>query len=107
MGGGPKARWLTIVGVAGDVNMPGVSELFTLQMYRPTSAAGGFVSLISFRTRGSPEALAAPIQRAIAGAGVPATLASIRDVQSVLDSRVLARPRFALVLFGVFASIAL
>ena len=36
-----------------------------------------------------------------------ATLASMRDVESVLDSRVLARPRFALALFGVFASIAL
>jgi putative ABC transport system permease protein len=38
---------------------------------------------------------------------VSATLTSIRGVESVLDTRVLARPRFALVLFGIFASIAL
>jgi putative ABC transport system permease protein len=107
VGAGAEARWLTVVGIAGDVNMPGVSELFTLQMYRPTSAAGGFVNLISLRTHGSPEAFEAAVKRAIEGAGVSATLASMRDVESVLDSRVLARPRFALVLFGVFASIAL
>ena len=107
VGGGAKARWLTVVGIAGDVHMPGVSELFTMQMYRPTSAAGGFVNVISFRTHGSPESFEASLKRAIEGAGAFATLASIRDVESVLDSRVLARPRFALVLFGVFASIAL
>jgi putative ABC transport system permease protein len=106
VGGGAKARWLTVVGIAGDVNMPGVSELFTMQMYRPASTAG-HLNMISFRARRNPEALEAEVGRAISASGVSATLSSIRGVESVLDTRVLARPRFALVLFGVFASIAL
>ena len=32
---------------------------------------------------------------------------SIGGVESILDRRILARPRFALVIFGVFASVAL
>jgi len=40
LGDGKDAEWLTVVGVAGDVRMPGAAtELFGLQMYRPTSAA--------------------------------------------------------------------
>jgi len=107
IGNGAKAKWMTIVGIAGDVTMPGVIELFTMQMYRPTSAANGFVTLVSFRADRSPALLDVEIKRAFENAGVPATLVSIRGVESVLDSRILARPRFALVLFGVFASIAL
>ena len=107
VGYGAKARWLTVVGIAGDINLPGVNELFTMQMYRPTSAAGAFVNLVSFRTPGNPEALTATVKRAIESAGVGATVGSIGGVESILDRRILARPRFALVIFGVFASVAL
>jgi len=107
VGNGPKAKWMTIVGIAGDVTMPGVKQLFTMQMYRPTSAATQFVNLVSFRAGRSPEMLDGDIKRTLENAGAAATLVSIRGVESVLDTRVLARPRFALTLFGVFASIAL
>ncbi len=107
VGNGPKAKWMTIVGIAGNVTMRGVVELFTMQMYRPTSAANGFVDLVSFRANRGSESLGLEIERSLGNAGVPAKLVSIRGVESVLDSRILARPRFALALFGVFASIAL
>ena len=107
VGSGARARWLTVVGIAGDINLPGQNALFTMQMYRPTSAAGTFVDLVSLRTTGNPEPIAASAKQAIEAAGVGATLGSIRGVESVLDKRILARPRFALVIFGVLASIAL
>jgi len=107
VGNGPKGKWMTIVGIAGDVTIPGVKQLFTMQMYRPTSAATQFVNLVSFRAGRSPEMLDGEIKRSLENAGAAATLVSIRGVESVLDTRVLARPRFALSLFGVFASIAL
>jgi putative ABC transport system permease protein len=107
IGNGAKAKWMTVVGIAGDVTMPGVIELFTMQMYRPTSAANNFVNLVSFRAGRSSQLPDAEIKRAIENASVSAKLVSIRGVESVLETRVLARPRFALALFGIFASIAL
>ncbi|HEY6828811.1 MAG TPA: ADOP family duplicated permease [Gemmatimonadaceae bacterium] len=107
VGDGAKARWLTVVGIAGDIKLPGVTELLSMQMYRPTSAANGFVNLVSFRSGANAEALESGMRRAFENAGVPAALVSMRRVESLLDSRVLARPRFALALFGLFASIAL
>jgi putative ABC transport system permease protein len=107
IGNGAKAKWLTIVGVSGDVRMPGVSELFSMQMYRPTGAAKDFVNFVSLRASPNSHGLEVELRRAIENAGVSASLVSIRGVESVLDTRVLARPRFALALFGVFASIAL
>jgi putative ABC transport system permease protein len=99
---------LTVVGVAGDVRLPGVSgDLFTLQMYRSTSAAPRFVSNVMVRVDRLASAPEPTLRRAVEGAGISAKLGQVWMTESVIDRRVLARPRFALVSFAVFAIIAL
>jgi putative ABC transport system permease protein len=109
LGQAANATWLTVVGISGDLYLPGATtgDLFTLQIYRPTSVSHTFVKQMSLRVRGHPAGFDSTLARAVEGAGVSATLVSIRSVDSMLDQRILSRPRFALVLFGVFASIAL
>jgi putative ABC transport system permease protein len=109
VGQAANATWLTVVGIAGDLYLPGATtgDLFTLQIYRPTSVSHTFVKQMSLRVRGNPVGFDSTLARAIEGAGVSASLASIRSLESMLDQRILSRPRFALVLFVVFASIAL
>jgi putative ABC transport system permease protein len=111
VGEGTGATWLTVVGVAGDLNLPGLAQgdLFKLQMYRPASEAGNLVSNLVLRVvAGTSMATVQPaLERAVENAGISATLRSLDPAESTFDRRVLARPRFALVLFGLFATIAL
>ncbi len=108
VGEGAVATWLTVVGIAGDVHLPGMTgDLFNLQMYRPTSAASGFVNHMVLRVHGRTGALEPVLRRALEDAGVSVKLGQVWRTESVIDQRVLARPRFVLAVFGVFAMIAL
>jgi putative ABC transport system permease protein len=108
VGSGTDATWLTVVGIAGDLTLPGGEDVFfKQQMYRPPNAAPDFVRTVLMRVE-SPGAagLDSAFKRAIESAVPSATLESVMSADRVFDSRVLARPRFALVVFGVFAMMA-
>jgi predicted permease len=108
VGDGPNARWLTVVGVAGDIHLPGTTgDLFNLQMYRPTSAASDVVSGMVVRVPGRASALEPALEQAVEGAGVAAKFGRVLMADDIVYRRVMARPRFALAVFGVFATIAL
>jgi putative ABC transport system permease protein len=81
-------------------------EFFNLQMYRPigvapSSAPGSFV----LRTRSDPAVLRPLLSRAVEGAGVGVTLRDVVAAKATLEYA-FARPRFAVVLFGAFALLA-
>jgi predicted permease len=108
VGDGPTARWLTVVGVAGDIHLPGTSgDLFNLQMYRPTNAASDLVNTLLVRVSGRASAAEPALKQAVEGAGVSAKFGRVLMADDIVYRRVLARPRFALAVFGVFATIAL
>jgi putative ABC transport system permease protein len=109
VGQGAHATWLTVVGVAGDVHLPGLQgDMFRLQMYQPTSAASTLGSNMVLRVTGHESgALEPKLGQSLARAGVPVKLGRVVMTGSVIDQRVLARPRFALATFGVFAMLAL
>ncbi|HEY2733951.1 MAG TPA: FtsX-like permease family protein [Polyangiales bacterium] len=111
IGEGRDATWLTVVGIAGDVHIPGLThgDLFTLQMYRPATTASEAANSLVIRVSQDmhSETLIPSVRRAIERAGYTASMASMDPAKSVFDHRVMARPRFALVLFGLFAAIAL
>jgi predicted permease len=109
IGEGSSAKWLTVVGVSADVRLPGkTGDFYTVQMYRPTTAADEVVSTVVLRvnTRNA-RVLERSVEQAIKAAGLSGTIARVVWAESMLDAVLLARPRFALVLFGVFAAIAL
>lgn len=106
LGGGPAAEWRTVVGVAGDLRMPGATaEHFALQVYLPASAApepsGSFV----LRTHGDAAALRPPLAHAVERAGVGATLGGMTPATWLLEFAYGA-PRFGVALFAAFAGIA-
>ena len=108
IGEGARAVWLTVVGVASDLNLPGIKgDMFDLQMYRPTTVAPDFRNAVVLRTTVPVSTLEPALREAVERAGISAKLASVRTAESMLNDRVLAGPRFALVLFGLFAVIAL
>lgn len=105
-GNGRDAEWLTVVGIAGDVVMPGgrAAEFFNLQMYFPTDdgeSTGGLV----LRARGDPATLRPMLARAIERAGVRATLRNVVTAESTLEYAY-RQPRYAAALFGAFALFA-
>ena len=107
---GEGTKWLTVVGVVGDVHLPGTTgDLFNLQMYRPTSAAPRFVNNLVLRVGGGGDggALEAALRRVLQSAGISAKIGQVWMTESVIDRRVLARPRFAVAIVGAFATIAL
>jgi putative ABC transport system permease protein len=109
IGEGPSARWLTVVGVSADIRLPGkTGDFYTVQMYRPTTAADEVVSNVVLRvnTRNAP-ALERSVEQAIKAAGLSGKIDRVVWAETMLDAVLLARPRFALVLFGLFAAIAL
>jgi predicted permease len=107
LGDAADAPWFTVVGVAGDTRMPGVKDdYWTLQMYRPSAAARRFAGSIVLRAHGNVNALRPAIVRAVEAAGVSA---KFQDLQLAEQTAywALRRPRFAVVLFGLLAAIAL
>lgn len=108
VGDGRNARWLTVVGVAGDLHLPGTTgDLFNLQMYRPTGVAPDIVTTMVIRVTARASALDSALKQAVEGAGVSAKFGRVLAADDIVYRRVLARPRFALAVFGVFATIAL
>ncbi len=109
VGTGEHETWLTVVGIAGNVHLPGLQgDMFTLQMYRSTSAATALANNMVLRVNERGRAPLEPmLQQALARVGVPVKLGRVVMTGSVIDQRVLARPRFALATFGVFAMLAL
>lgn len=106
LGDGRDAEWLTVVGIAGDVQMPGSTELFfSLQMYRPTSAAPTFPGSFVLRARGDATTLRPLLARAVERAAVGATLRKVDTAESTLGYA-FNGPRFALTLFAAFALLA-
>ena len=101
------AEWLTVVGVADDVKMPGgtAAVFFNLQMYRPSSIAPVSAGSFVLRIRGDLATLRPLLARAVERAGVGATLQDMVAAESTFEYAYHG-PRFALWLFGAFALLA-
>ena len=104
---GERGDWLTVVGISGDISMPGGrgEDFFGLQMYLPTSGSRAPTGSFLLRMRGDATTmrplLAAAVERASAGV----TLENVGTAESNLEYAYRG-PRLALSLFGAFAIIA-
>jgi putative ABC transport system permease protein len=102
--GGP---WLTVVGIAADVHMPGGvgPEFFRWQVYSsPASMDRGAGSLI-VRVQGDAVTLRPVMARAIEQARLGVKLSDVVKSTAILEYAY-QTPRFALVVFGLFTLLA-
>lgn len=101
-------RWLTVVGIAGDVRMPGDAgpDFFGLQVYRsPGFMDGGDGSLL-IRSRSTASQLRPLLARALERAGVGVKLFGVEKASMPLEYAY-QTPRFAVAVFGAFTLVAL
>jgi putative ABC transport system permease protein len=102
----PTAKWMTVVGVVGDVrgsNLGNESEmeLYCSQYQNPSSEAALVV-----RTAADPLSLVAPIRRALQEIDGDLPLDKVQTMEQVVSSS-LAQNRVKTVLLGIFAALAL
>jgi len=100
----------TVVGVVGDVAHNGLIAPKRFRYYRPEAQldrAGPSRSLtLTIETEGDPRSLVAPVRREIRAMDPSIPVAQVQTMDDVL-SAALGPQRFALVLLGIFAAIAL
>ncbi len=104
--GDPEARWMTVVGVAGDVLHDRLNEASYPQMYIPFAQAPTRSMVLVVRSDGDPGALVPGLRGALAEVDAELPLADV----ATLDERKavsLARPRVNAEILGGFALAAL
>ncbi len=102
----PEVRWLTVVGVVGDVLHEGLNRQAYPQIYIPFEQSPVRSMVLAVRTAGDPMATVPVVRRAIAGLDPDLPLADV----STLEERKavsLARPRVNAAVLGGFALAAL
>ncbi|MBF5046485.1 ABC transporter permease [Aggregicoccus sp. 17bor-14] len=104
--GGEGNRWLTVVGVVGDVRHGGLGEPPRAEVYRPFEQDGWAFLTFVLRTRGEPTALAQAARDAVRAVDGQLAIARVQPVRALVDASI-ARERFLSLLVGVFAAVAL
>ena len=99
-----------VVGVVGDVSHNGITGEINERFYRPQTQApflGTIRSMtLTIGTNGDPRQYIAPVRQVIRAADPSMPVANIQTWDDVLSSSV-AQPRFAMVLLGALATLAL
>ena len=112
-GGGDTA---VVVGVVGDVRHNGITDEVKTRFYRPLAQIGGLGfegwegtmrgMTLTIGTEGDPHRLTEPIRAQLRLLDPSMPVSQVRTMDEVLSASV-AQPRFAMVLLGAFATLAL
>jgi putative ABC transport system permease protein len=110
---GPNSKWLTVVGIVGDVKQQGLDAAVGTELYMPMRQmpeSNGFMPRamqIAVRSASAdPLALVPSIRKAIADLDPTLPVAGVRTMDEVFQ-RSVSRPRFLLTLLVAFALVAL
>src|SRR5688572_15066361 len=96
-----------IVGVVSDVKISRLDEETGYQIYVPHAQDAGWgVMSLAVRTKGKPEALAAPVRGAILSIDKDQPAYDVKTMDDVFSASV-AKTRIVMLLFGVFSMFAL
>jgi putative ABC transport system permease protein len=101
--GNPK--WITIVGVVGDIRHFGLDIDAKPEMYVPFAQDSYFTTIYVVRSNQDPRTLVPAIQREIQANDPALPLANVRPFENVIGDSVAPR-RLSVVLLGVFAGVA-
>ena len=99
-----------VVGIVGDVIHNGLVSDVNERFYRPHAQVGGVGTMrsmtLTIATQGDPARFIEPIRREIRSLDPSMPVSQVQTIDQVLSASV-AQPRFAMVLLGAFASLAL
>ena len=104
----PEFPWTTVVGVVGSVHYDSLEAKPRIELYRPMAQPSWLSPAMTFvmRLAGDPLALAAAARGAVRGLDPGQPIAGVRTLEQVVAGSVAPR-RFALLLLGMFAALAL
>ncbi len=98
--------WITIVGVVGDVHHEWLHQAPEPYLYAPYQQAAWPQMVVTVRSAGNPLGLVRPVREALARAVPGEAIGGARTMEQVLDGS-LGHLRFPMVLFSLFAAMAL
>jgi putative ABC transport system permease protein len=98
-------KWITIVGIVGDMRHFGLDVDPKPEMYVPFAQSAYFTTIYVVRSNQDPRTLVPAIQREIQAIDPALPLANVRTFENVIGDSVAPR-RLSVVLLGVFASVA-
>jgi putative ABC transport system permease protein len=98
-------KWITIVGIVGDIRHFGLDVDPKPEMYVPFAQSAYFTTIYIVRSNQDPQPLIPAIQREIQAIDSAVPLANVRTFENVIADSVAPR-RLSVVLLGVFAGVA-
>ena len=98
--------WREVVGVVADVKFDGVTAETPMQVYLPLTQESARGLAIITRTPGEPAAMTAAVQAAVHRLDKDLPLYAVRTMDQVMDTS-MARERMSMLIFIVFAGVAL
>ncbi|HSS76469.1 MAG TPA: ABC transporter permease [Thermoanaerobaculia bacterium] len=105
--GTPQPPWRTVVGIVKDVKQYALDRTNTPQMYLPQAQfPTNYMTLVVHARGGDPAALAGPVQTAIHTLDPDQAVFDVQPMAEVLLGSIALR-RFAMILLGTFAGLAL
>jgi putative ABC transport system permease protein len=104
--GDPDARWLTVVGIAGDVRHDRLSDQAYPQIYLPFAQVPTRSMVLAVRAEADPTSLVPALRRSIAELDPDRPLANVTTLEE-RKAASLARPRVNAAVLGGFALAAL
>jgi putative ABC transport system permease protein len=102
----PAVRWLTVIGVAGDVRHERLSDQAYPQIYLPFNQAPTRSMVLAVRAEVDPATIVPAIRRSLAGIDSDLPLADVTTLEE-RKAASLARPRVNAAVLGGFALAAL
>ncbi|HEY9433307.1 MAG TPA: ABC transporter permease [Blastocatellia bacterium] len=105
-GGGPNARWITIVGVVRDTKRQGVDQPVRIESWMPLAQSPSGSTDVVLRTTGDPLALGNAVREAVWSLDRDLPIPKTQTMEQILSERV-AQRRLNMLLLGLFALVAL
>ncbi len=103
---GEWSPWREVVGVVSDVKQLGLGEETMMQTYMPLAQRSMWDVQLALRTETDPMTLLLPVKEAIRELDASLPLFEVTTMEDRVSSSV-AKPRFAMLLLGIFAALAL
>jgi predicted permease len=102
----PNTRWITIVGVVGNIKADGLDVAVAPRIYLPVNQSPSYGIVVYLRTNAGPGTLEGAVRREVQSVDPSIPVFGARTMDELV-AKYLEQRRFALELLGIFAGVAL